>query len=218
MRNEALDQAIERLASDRRFRRRFRRSPARALRGSGLGEAEIEALKGGRAEELLELGMDPSYPFPAAPLRAAPLQMWTLRNARRLVPAALLASATLAFAAAPAPAARRSAKTKAGSKVKVKKVSEKPQGRVLFKAKVESNKGKCERRRPMEVRARFPRVFGNDFFPIAAGRTNRKGILKLTPRFVPPTAVFDVIAVAPKKKVGKTICKRSESPTFRVKW
>ena len=44
MRNEALDRASERLASDRRFRRRFRRSPARALRGSGLGEAEIEAL------------------------------------------------------------------------------------------------------------------------------------------------------------------------------
>lgn len=93
MARESLNAAVERLLVDRGFARRFRRNPERALRRYGLGADEVEALKRGRADELLALGVDPEYVWPRA--EAAGLEPWLLRNARRLAPVTLLAALTL---------------------------------------------------------------------------------------------------------------------------
>lgn len=204
MRNEALDRAVERLMSDERFRRRFRRRPSRALRGSGLAQAEVEALKRGRADELVELGLDPTYVFPVTPPRAAPLQVWLLRNARRLVPAALLAGAALTVAAAPAPAAKRRVSTR----VKIKRVVVRTNDVLKITGKVNADKAKCEKRRDLRIFIKLDQ----DKFPFADLRTNKMGRFKLQRRFTQPTGMtLRFQAKALKQRKGKLVCKADKS-------
>jgi hypothetical protein len=106
MDNDTLNETVERLFDDRRFLRRFRRNPERALRRSGLETHEIDALKRGETRELLALGMRPTLVWPelrpAMPSPAA----WLFQSRRKLAPAALLL-ALAAVAPAQATAARR---------------------------------------------------------------------------------------------------------------
>jgi hypothetical protein len=97
MTNVNLNAAVERLIADRRFLARFRRNPERALEGFDLSALEVDALKRGESDELLALGLDPRHVSPEA-VDVIPLQSWTVRNAGRLVPTALLAAALLAVA------------------------------------------------------------------------------------------------------------------------
>ena len=102
--NDALNRAVERLLLDRRFLRRFRRNPERALQGFDLTHEEVTALKGGNAHELLRLGLDPMYVWP----KHDPgfIQSWIARHAKRISPALVLAAFVLP--AAPAYANSRS--------------------------------------------------------------------------------------------------------------
>jgi hypothetical protein len=103
--NDRLNRAVERLLLDKRFLRRFRRSPEAALRPFGLTGEEIEAVKDGDAERLIALGLDPSYVWPKARPPAVPL--WAFARAKKLTPAFVLAA--LMLPASPALAARRDA-------------------------------------------------------------------------------------------------------------
>lgn len=94
MANESLDKAVERLLTDARFLGRFRRSPERACEGLGLSRGGIAALKRGREDELLALGLEPALVRPPAQA-VAPIQWWAVQNARRLPPAVLVAAALL---------------------------------------------------------------------------------------------------------------------------
>jgi hypothetical protein len=101
MYNEALNEVVVRLFDDRRFLRRFRRNPERALRGYRLDAREVEALKRGDTRELLELGLRPTLVWPELRPAVSPVSTWLLQSRRRLAPAALLLAL---FAAAPATA------------------------------------------------------------------------------------------------------------------
>lgn len=95
MENSKLNAAVERLLRDPDFLRGFRRNPARALRRFELTGDEVEAIKRGRTEELLALGVDPAYVDPEIKELTSP-DSWLIRNARLLAPAAFIA-AVLAF-------------------------------------------------------------------------------------------------------------------------
>ena len=101
--NDRLNRVVERLLLDRRFLRRFRRNPEKALAPFGLTHEETEAVKGGSAVELLRLGLDPAYVWPKGDVGF--LQSWIVRHAKRLTPAVVLAAFVLP--AAPALAAGR---------------------------------------------------------------------------------------------------------------
>lgn len=102
--NERLNRAVEQLLLDKRFLRRFRRDPERALERFDLTGEEVEAVKRGNAHELLRLGLDPTYVWPRDD--SGFLQSWIVRHSKRLTPALVLAAFVLP--AAPAFADRRS--------------------------------------------------------------------------------------------------------------
>jgi hypothetical protein len=101
--NERLNRVVEQLLLDRRFLRRFRRNPERALAPYGLTFEEAEAVKRGNLHELLGLGLDPAYAWPKDD--AGFLQSLIVRHAKRLSPVLVLAAFVLP--AAPATAAGR---------------------------------------------------------------------------------------------------------------
>jgi len=101
---------VDQLLLDRRFLRRFRRNPERALEPFGLTQEEVEAVKRGHAPELLRLGLDPAYVWPKD--GSGFLQTWIVRHAKRLTPALVLAAFVLPAAPAlgsPRSRVRRSA-------------------------------------------------------------------------------------------------------------
>lgn len=99
MGNDRLNGAVEALLVNRRFLRRFQRDPENALRRFDLSREEVRAVKSGDERELLRLGLDPGYIWPKTGT-ALTLQSWTVRNAKRVAPAALLAAAFLAWPSA----------------------------------------------------------------------------------------------------------------------
>ncbi len=101
--NDRLNVVVERLLLDDRFLRRFRRNPDRALEAFDLTGEEADAVKRGNAEQLIGLGLDPSYVWPQE--RDGFLHAWLVRHAKRLTPAVLLAAFLLP--ATPAVGARR---------------------------------------------------------------------------------------------------------------
>jgi hypothetical protein len=103
--NDRLNHAVEQLLLDRRFLRRFRKSPEAALRRFELSSEEVEAVKDGDARRLIGLGLDPSYVWPKARPRAVPL--WAFARAKKLTPAFVVAA--LMLPASPALAARSDA-------------------------------------------------------------------------------------------------------------
>lgn len=96
MTNDPLNRAVEELFTSRRLLRRFRRDPERALSRFELSHREVEAVKRGDVEELLGLGLNPALVWPQ-PASRLPVQSWLLRSAKRLVPAAVIAGALLAW-------------------------------------------------------------------------------------------------------------------------
>src|SRR5436190_20476590 len=113
MHNERLNEAVAQLLSDSRLLRRFRRDPARAMSRFGLSDVELAAVKRGDAEELVELGLSPALVWPQRPNTSA-LQLWVLRNAKRLAPATVMAATALAWAGASPAAARGRPRTVPG--------------------------------------------------------------------------------------------------------
>ncbi len=101
--NDRLNAVVERLLLDDRFLRRFRQNPDRALEAFDLTREEADAVKRGNAEQLIGLGLDPSYVWPQE--RDGFLHAWLVRHAKRLTPAVLLAAFLLP--ATPAVGARR---------------------------------------------------------------------------------------------------------------
>jgi hypothetical protein len=211
MTNEPLNEAVERLLVDRRFLRRFRRNPGRALRPYALSEREVEAVKDGRPKELLRLGLDPGLISPTPAANPAVVQRWLLDNARRLVPAAFLAVATLVFAPAPtAPARRR----EVNSKVKIKRAEETADG-IQVRGVVRSKKDACERKRDVGVLGIVPRAQGppRTFF-VGEDRTNRKGKWRVEgdSEQIPPSARVRVQAAVAAKEKGSKVCQYDFSP------
>ena len=97
---QQLNEVVERLLVDDRFMRRFRRNPEKALRKYDLTREEIEAVKAGRTQTLLELGLDPALVWPRAEADDA-RRGWFTRNALAVGPAALLVALVMGAAAAP---------------------------------------------------------------------------------------------------------------------
>jgi len=90
MTNDRLNAAVERLLSDSRFLRRFRRHPERTLAVYELTHEEIEAVKRGDAPELLALGLDPRLVWPR--VQAESPLVWLVSRMRPLSPALVLAA------------------------------------------------------------------------------------------------------------------------------
>jgi hypothetical protein len=127
-----------------------------------------------------------------------------LRNARRLVPTALLAGAALTVAAAPAPAAKRRVSTR----VKIKRVGIGSNDLLRIIGKVNADRAKCEKRRDLRIYIKFDQ----EKFPFADVRTNNKGRFKLQRRFLPPIGrTIRFQAQAPKERKGKLVCKADKS-------
>jgi hypothetical protein len=116
--NDRLNHAVERLLSDDRFLRRFRRNPDKALAPLELTHEEIAAVKSGHARELVRLGLDPKYVWPGPPVRNLGVQL--LMRAKRITPA--LAFIALAVPAAPALAANAT-RTRARRRSRIARVS-----------------------------------------------------------------------------------------------
>jgi hypothetical protein len=84
---------------DRRLLRRFRRNPDRALKRFDLSREEVDAVKDGRIQRLVPLGLRTDLVWPHAG-NSLFVPNWALRNAKRLAPAALIAAAAFAWPAA----------------------------------------------------------------------------------------------------------------------
>ena len=97
MTNDHLNRAVQGLFTNEGLLRRFRRNPEQALSRFGLSQQEVEAVKRGDAEELVGFGLDPSFVWPGSAASTLPVQSWAMRNAKRLVPVALIAAALLAW-------------------------------------------------------------------------------------------------------------------------
>lgn len=99
MTQRTMQQAVERLADDHRFARRFRQDPELALRRYRLDAAQVQAIKSGDADVLAAHGVDV--------VALANGRRKHLRGAARKMLAALtVMTASLGFGAAPAGAAR----------------------------------------------------------------------------------------------------------------
>jgi hypothetical protein len=110
MTNDRLNAAVERLLSDARFLRRFRRNPERALAEYELTTTEIAAVKRGAAPELLGMGLDPTLVWPRVQSES-PLR-WLITRVRPLSPALVLAA--MLAPASPAVAAGRKEPSRVG--------------------------------------------------------------------------------------------------------
>jgi hypothetical protein len=210
MTNQALDTAVERLLCDRRFLKRFRRRPERALRPYGLSCEEVAAVKRGDSRELMALGLDPELASPSGRLDRTPMAAWLLRNASRLAPASVLAATALVFApAASAPAGGR--RREFSSNVKIKRAEESQQG-YDFAGALSSSKAKCERGRDVLLWHRIP---GADFLA-GSTRTAKGGKWEIGGVF-PPPGDQQFYAVARESEIAAGICEEDKSPKFAVR-
>jgi hypothetical protein len=110
--NERLNAAVERLLSDSRFLRRFRRRPERTLAEYELTDAEVEAVKRGSAPELLALGLNPGLVWPR--VQAESSLAWLVTRVRPLSPALVLAAMLAPASPAMAAGRRRHAPSRVG--------------------------------------------------------------------------------------------------------
>ena len=104
--NQRVSRAVDRLLTDDRLLRRFRKNPEQAMKQFRLKGGELEQVKSGDLLGLLRVGLDPKLAFPrplSRPLLASMLTRFGAKMAPGLFAAVLLtfAAGTGAFAAGP---------------------------------------------------------------------------------------------------------------------
>jgi hypothetical protein len=149
MKNEGLNEVVERLLADRRFQRRFRKDPERAVRGYGLTSVELDAVKRGDERTLIGLGVSPDLVWPELAARNGVVWGWLLHPGRKLAPAAFVAALLVAFPAQAATGRRAS-----GGRYVRRRAARRAAGRHLRRASARRAAYPDSRRRLARARAR----------------------------------------------------------------